>query len=268
MTKGINIGDKIVLAYIIFVAIIVISLVAFLFYIYFSLIPSILTSEINELPVNSNTYPFLLQALIIVAGVVLGLFSAIFVEISKQLRSLYEIKDQYLKSVIILGLLVLGIISTITIVSSISYSINGMLYYSIVNTNIATKINGGIIHTIGANGNVILINSTYFTANKNNISSYISQHYYGLVSSTKIAIVTMFLGLTIWIFLVIIYIIITFDPSDLLKSFASKLTSIFNKLTSIFKRREKMKISSGKPNPSNQSNKQDTIHPPPPSSPV
>lgn len=227
MTKGINIGNKIVRAYTIFVVIIVISLLVFLSYIDFYLIPRILTSEINELPVNSNTYPFLLQALIIVAGVVLGLFGAIFVEISKQLRSRYEIKDQYLKSVIILGLLVLGVISTIIIASSILYSINGMLYYSIVNTNIATKINGGIIHTIGANGNVILINSTYFTANKNNISSYIYQNYYDLVSSTKIAIGAMFSGFTIWIFLVIIYIIIVFDPSDLLKSFANKLTSIF-----------------------------------------
>ena len=262
MNKKTDIGDKIVLVYIILLGLFVAALVAFILEVYLYFIPKILVSEISNLPINSNTYPFLLQALIIAAGVMLGLFGTILVEIQKQLRRDKEIMtNQARKSVTIFALLLLGIFTTILMVVSISLSINGMIYYGIVNTYITTQIDGGMIHTIGTNGIVTLINSTYFTVNNNTIPTYISQRYNGLTFSTKIAIFTMFLGFTLWIALEIIFILIVFSPSDLIKS-------LLNKLTSIFKSRRKVEIQGSKPDESNQSDKNDTIPPPPPSSPV
>jgi hypothetical protein len=245
MKKRIDIGDKIVLAYIIFLVLVVISLVAFILEIYLYFIPKILISEVYSLPINSNAYPFLLQALIIVAGVILGFLGTILVEIQKQLKRYKEImKNQVWKSITIFALLLLGIFTTILMIVSISFSINGIIYYGVVNTYITTQIDGGIIPIIGTNGIVMLINSTYFTVNNNTIPTYISQRYNYLTHSTKIAIWTMFLGFTIWILLEIIFILIVFSPLDLIKS-------LFNKLIYIFKSRRKVEIQDGKLDGSN-----------------
>ena len=245
MKKKTDVSDKIVLVYIIFLGLVVISFVAFILEIYLYFIPKILVSEVYSLPINSNAYPFLLQALIIAAGVILGLFGTMLVEIQKQLRRYKEIMaNQVRKSFTIFLLLLLAIVTTILMIVSISFSINGMIYYGVVNTYITTQIDGGIIHIIGTNSIVTLINSTYFTVNNNTIPTYISQRYKGLTSSTKIAISTMFLGFTFWILFEIIFILIVFSPSDLIKS-------LFNKLIPIFKSKRKVEIQDSKPDESN-----------------
>lgn len=199
--KKIN-ADGMITLYIILVLITVILLLGFVGYLVLFILPKIITTEIYDVPINNDTYPILLQALIIVAGVVLGLVSAVFIEALKKLDRI--IVSKLGKSIILFGLLFIFMIPAFLIILSIAFSINGMLYYSIVNTYITTQINTGIIHTeIG--GNVILINSTYFNNIKSNVTRSIKNYYTSLVSNTQLAINTLFGGFLFWLAFIVAY---------------------------------------------------------------
>ncbi len=204
MIKRIN-SEQITMLYIV----LIIAAVGIIFglVIYFELffLPKVIMTQIPNVPINNNTYPILLQALIIVGGVILGLISSIFIETFKKLGKIDM--SRFVSTILLFILLSIFIISAFLIILSIAFSINGMLYFSIVNTYITTQINTGIIHTeIG--GNVILINGTYF--GKSNVISGIKNYYTGLVSGTQIAINALFDGFVSWIIFIVAYAIILF----------------------------------------------------------
>lgn len=206
IVKKIN-ADQIIMIYIILTIIAICAILGFLGYLTLFIIPKIITKEINAVPMNNDTYSILLQALIIVGGVILGLISSISIEILKKLGTISL--ERFLKSILLFILLYIFMISAILIILSIAFSINGMLDYGVVNTYITTQINTGIIHTeIGEN--VILINSTYFNNSKSNVTIGIKNYYTSLVSATKIAINTLFAGFISWIGFIVAYAIILF----------------------------------------------------------
>ena len=206
MVKKIN-ADRIIMLYLILAIIAVCAILGFWGYLTLFILPKIITKEINTAPMNNDTYSILLQALIIVGGVILGLISSISIETLKKLGTISL--SRFWKSILLFILLYIFMISAILIILSIAFSINGILDYGVVNTYITTQINTGIIHTeIG--GNVILINSTYFNNSKSNVTIGIKNYYTSLVSATKIAINTLFAGFISWIGFIVAYAIILF----------------------------------------------------------
>ena len=204
MVKKIN-ADRIIMLYLILAIIAVCAILGFWGYLTLFILPKIITKEINTAPMNNDTYSILLQALIIVGGVILGLISSISIETLKKLGTISL--SRFWKSILLFILLYIFMISAILIILSIAFSINGILDYGVVNTYITTQINTGIIHTeIG--GNVILINGTYF--GESNVTSGIKIYYNNLVSDTKIAINTLFAGFISWIGFIVAYAIILF----------------------------------------------------------
>jgi hypothetical protein len=181
--------------------------VGFLAYLEFFFLPEIITIEVPNVPINNNTYPILLQALIIVGGVILGLVGSISIEIFKKLGKINS--SNFLSGSLYFILLFIFLLSAFLITFSILFSITGMLYYSIVNTYVVTQINTGIIHT-EVGGNVILINNAYFNNSKSNVIGSIKNYYTSLVSSTKIAIDTLVAGFVSWFAFVGIYTVILF----------------------------------------------------------
>ncbi len=204
--KKIN-SKQITLFYIIFVMASVVVIFGFVIYLELFLFPEVIMTQILNIPINNNnTYLILLQALIIVGGVVLGLISSIFIETFKKIGKINP--SGFVSTILLFILLSIFIISALLIILSILFSIDGMSYYSIVNTYITTQINTGIIHTeIG--GNVILINSTYFNNSKSNVTIGIKNYYTSLVSVTKIAISTLAEGFVSWLVFVFAYVIIS-----------------------------------------------------------
>ena len=203
--KKIN-SEQITLFYIILVMASVVVIFGFVIYLELFFFPEVIMTQILNTPINNNTYPILLQALIIVGGVVLGLISSIFIETFKKIGKINL--SRFVSTILLFILLSIFIISALLIILSILFSIDGMSYYSIVNTYITTQINTGTIHTeIG--GNVILINSAYFNNNKSNVTIGIKNYYTSLVSVTKIAISTLAEGFVFWLVFVFAYVIIS-----------------------------------------------------------
>ena len=194
--------EQITLLYIVLVMAAVGSIFGFVIYLELFFFPKVIMTQIPNVPINNNTYPILLQALIIVGGVVLGLISSIFIETFKKIGKINL--SRFVSTTLLFILLSIFLISAFLIIISILFSINGMSYYSIVNTYITTQINTGTIHTeIG--GNVILINSAYFNNNKSNVTIGIKNYYTSLVSVTKIAISTLAEGFVLWLAFVVAY---------------------------------------------------------------
>ena len=164
MTEKVDVGERVVYFYIIFIVIFVFFVFLLLYYIILVILPKILTTELPNLPLNSNSvYPILLQGLIIMAGVILGLFGTVFFETISKISSSIEKNNIGLSIRAIFYIIVaaLGLFSIVFALLSIFYSINAMINYGIVKTYITTQINANVIHTISTNGTVILINASY-----------------------------------------------------------------------------------------------------------
>jgi hypothetical protein len=197
--------------YMIFGIITAAVLMGLLYYTYLFVAPKILTaSSLPMLPVNSNdAYPILLQGLIIAGGVILGLFGPLFVETLKEFSDFIKTRKISLEVTLIIDfvLVVAGLFLFLLIIGSIIFSINGIIYYGTVNAYITTQINANIIHTVYNNGSIILINGSYFSNNSISIASKsIKPMYELLLVNSKEAITSLFAGITLLLFFIILYL--------------------------------------------------------------
>ena len=175
--------------YTILVIFVLIFLISILLYVSLFIAPKILVIEIGKMPINyNNTYPSLLQGIIIAAGIIAGLFGGLVIGLAKRLTAFikkYRIKNspQWLAySLIIVTALFLFIFTIL----SIFYSINGMINFSVVNSYFTSQINADTLHLVAQNGSVTLINSSYFINSRiHHIPVYINSTYNNLVSSSK-----------------------------------------------------------------------------------
>jgi hypothetical protein len=221
MTEKVDAGERVVYFYIIFIVIFVFFVFLLLYYIILVILPKILTTELPNLPLNSNSvYPILLQGLIIMAGVILGLFGTVFFETISKISSSIEKNNIGLSIRAIFYIIVaaLGLFSIVFALLSIFYSINAMINYGIVKTYITTQINANVIHTISTNGTVILINASYInhTITPNTIAA---NSIKSLSGSSKSAITYLFYGFTTLVLFIAIYLSAAFRLIDFVKKF-------------------------------------------------
>ena len=143
MAEKVDTGDIIAYFYVILTIIIIVAVFILLYYMVLGVAPKVLTNELPNLPINYNgIYPILLQGLIIVAGVILGLFGTLFFETLKKLVSStgeYKISP-ISKTILYLVVLTLGLAVILLALFSIFFSINAMIHYGVVNTYITTQI--------------------------------------------------------------------------------------------------------------------------------
>ena len=187
------------------------SLIALLYYTYLFVAPKILTANsLPMLPVNSNdAYLILLQGLIIAGGVILGLFGPLFVETLKEFSDFIKTGKIGLEVKLIIDFILVaaGLFLFLLVIGSILFSINGIIYYGMVNAYITTQINANIIHTVYNNGSIILINSSYFSNNSTSIASKsIKPMYNQLLINSKDAITSIFAGITLLLFFIVLYL--------------------------------------------------------------
>ena len=224
MTEKVDAGERVVYFYIIFIVIFVFFVFLLLYYIILVILPKILTTELPNLPLNSNSvYPILLQGLIIMAGVILGLFGTVFFETISKISSSIEKNNIGLSIRAIFYIIVaaLGLFSIVFALLSIFYSINAMINYGIVKTYITTQINANVIHTISTNGTVILINASYInhTITPNTIAA---NSIKSLSGSSKSAITYLFYGFTTLVLFIAIYLSAAFRLIDFVTKFIER----------------------------------------------
>ena len=224
MTEKVDVGERVVYFYIIFIVIFVFFVFLLLYYIILVILPKILTTELPNLPLNSNSvYPILLQGLIIMAGVILGLFGTVFFETISKISSSIEKNNIGLSIRAIFYIIVaaLGLFSIVFALLSIFYSINAMINYGIVKTYITTQINANVIHTISTNGTVILINASYInhTITPNTIAA---NSIKSLSGSSKSAITYLFYGFATLVLFIAIYLSAAFRLIDFVTKFIER----------------------------------------------
>ena len=223
MTGKKYLEDIIINYYVLLIIILVISVFILLYYIVLGIAPTILTAELPNLPLNSNSiYPIFLQGLIIIAGVILGLFGTLFFETLKKLiPSIEENRiSSPIKALTYLIVLALGLFIILLTLFSIFYSINAMINYGIVNTYITTQISANTIRTISTNGTVILINASYI---KHSITtSTIINSTKSLLNSSKSSITSLFLAFALLVIFIAIYLVAEFGFFDQIKKFSEE----------------------------------------------
>ncbi len=218
--------------YTIFAIVVVIILISIFLYISLDIAPKILDIEIGKMPINyNNTYPSLLQGIIIAAGIIAGLFGGLVIGLAKRLTAFikkYRIKNspQWLAYFLIIIAALLLFIFTIL---SIFYSINGMINFSVVNSYFTTQINANTLHLVAQNGSVILINSSYFINSRiHYIPVYINSTYNNLVSSTKDSINYLYYAFILLAIFLIFNILVIYCFFDLVEHFYTR--TFINKL--------------------------------------
>ena len=186
--------------------------------------PNIINNELANLPLNSNgVYPIFLQGLIIVAGFIVGLFGILFIETLRKLSAF--IKENKLslstKTLIYSVVAIMGFFIILITILSIFFSINAMIYYGIIKTYITTQIDANVIHTMSTNGTVILINALYIShgITPNPITT---EYIQPLLNSSKSSITSLFLGFTLIIIFILIYLIAEFEVTYAIKKFADE----------------------------------------------
>ena len=214
-------SDTIVAFFLIFSLAVVFILIC---YITLFLGPTIINNELANLPLNSNgVYPIFLQGLLIVAGLILGLFGILFIETTKKLSDF--IKESKLglsiKTLIYSVVAIIGFSIILITIFSIFSSINAMIYYGIIKTYITTQIDANVIHTISTNGTVILINASYI--NHSITSNTIATNNMRLLlNNSKHSITFLFIGFTLIIIFILIYLIAESEATYAIKKFADK----------------------------------------------
>ena len=224
MTGKKYLKDIIINYYVLLIIILVISVFIFLYYIVLGIAPIILTAELPNLPLNyNNIYPILLQGLIIIAGVILGLFGTLFFETLKKLiPSIEENRiNSPIKALIYLVVLALGLFIILLTLFSIFYSINAMINYGIVKTYITTQIDANVIHTISTNGTAILINASYIN-HSITLNTMIKNSTKSLLNSSKNSITSLFEAFTLLVIFIAIYLLAAFGFFDQIKKFSEE----------------------------------------------
>ena len=212
--------DKLIYFYLILIVTIIVAIFIFFYYIVLHIAPNILNNELPNLPINYNDiYPILLQGLIIISGIILGLFGTLFFETIKRLKSSTEKYEISLKSktLLYLVILVLGLTIILFALFSIFYSINAMINYGIVSTYVTTQINANIINTISPSGNVVLINASYI--NSNIASNVVKPKYELLLTNSRLAITYLFDGFELLVIFIAIYVLFIFELIGQVKKF-------------------------------------------------
>ena len=175
----------------------------------FAGLPKILNSTIPALPITNNTYPILLQGLIIVASMVFGFYGILLFYTSKRLNKMV---DKYLGGEFMpkLVLFLLILLPLFLLVFSIFFSLNGLTYYGITITFTTEQISTG--HIPIAISNSSIENSTYFNLAKNysDYSAKAQGYYEKLLSNTQSSIRMIFLSAAIITAILIIYLIDVF----------------------------------------------------------
>ena len=175
-------------------------------YVIFAGLPKILNSTILALPITNNTYPILLQGLIIVASMVFGFYGILLFYTSERLN---KVVDKYLGGGFMpkLALFIFILLPLFFLMLSIFFSLNGLTYYGITITFTTEQINTG--HIPIAISNSSIENSTYFNLAKN--YSVTAQGYYNkLLSNTQNSIRMIFLSAAIITAILIVYLIDVF----------------------------------------------------------
>ncbi|MCL5093313.1 MAG: hypothetical protein M1128_02505 [Candidatus Marsarchaeota archaeon] len=222
--KGKKYQENIINYYVLLTIILVISVFIVFYYIVLGIAPTILTAELPNLPLNSNSiYPLLLQGLIIIAGVILGLFGTLFFETLKKLvPSIEENRiSSPIKALVYLIVLALGLFIILLTLFSIFYSINAMINYGIVKTYITTQIDANVIHTISTNGTVILINASYINYSITP-NTMIKNSTKLLLNSSKNSITSLFEAFTLLVIFIVIYLFAAFGLFDQIKKFSEE----------------------------------------------
>ena len=186
--------------------------------------PTIINNELANLPLNSNgVYPIFLQGLLIVAGLILGLFGILFIETTKKLSAF--IKESKLglsiTTLIYSVVAIIGFSIILITISSIFFSINAMIYYGIIKTYITTQIAANVIHTISTNGTVILINASYInhSITPNTIATNSMRL---LLNNSKYSITFLFIGFILIAIFILIYLIAESEVTYAIKKFTDK----------------------------------------------
>ena len=201
-------------------------------YVAFSGLPKILNSTIPALPITNNTYPILLQGLIIVASMIFGFYGILLFYTSKRLNKMV---DKYLGGEFMLKLVlfIFILLPLFLLVFSIFFSLNGLTYYGITLTFTTEQISTG--HIPIAISNSSIENSTYFNLAKN--YSVTAQGYYEkLLSNTQSSITMIFLSAAIITAILIIYLIDVFGGFEYVynKHRQSKYSYVFDILVFFF----------------------------------
>jgi hypothetical protein len=189
-----------------FILLVLAYLIYSLSYAIFAGLPKILNSTIPELPITNNTYPILLQGLIIVASMVFGFYGILLFYTSKRLNKMV---DKYLGGEFMLKLVsfLFILLPLFFLMLSIFFSLNGLTYYGITITFTTEQISTG--HIPIAISNSSIENSTYFNLAKN-YSATAQGYYKKLLSNTQSSIRMIFLSAAIITAILIIYLIDVF----------------------------------------------------------
>jgi len=224
MTEKIEPLDKLLSYYVLLIIILVIGIFILFYYVVLDVAPTVLNAELPNLPLNSNsTYPILLQGLIIMAGVILGLFGTLFFETLSKLVPAIE-KNRIsspTKALMYMAVLALGLFIILLVLFSIFYSINAMINYGIVNTYITAQINANIIRTISTNGTVILINASYINHSITQ-NTLVTNSTKSLLNSSKYSITYLFLAFTLLVIFIVIYLLAAFGFFDQIKNLSEE----------------------------------------------
>lgn len=210
--------QKFYISILIFVVFFTISIVIYLAII---VAPAILNGELGLLPVNGNDiYPILLQGLIIVAGIIISLFAVL---LSKLIPDSAKLAKKFKLSSLV-KVLFYSVISFIvlllylSLIFSIFYSINGMIYYGKLSTYITQTSINQIPNLVEQNLSVVVMNSSYFNNSiYKNYTKGTNQTYHALLSSARISVKYLFVGFALLLLSIIFYVVIHFEVLNVIK---------------------------------------------------
>ena len=177
-----------------------------LFSVVFVVSPNVLNSTITALPINNNTYPILLQGLLIVASMIFGFYGILLFYSSKELN---KIIDKYLGKSFVAKLIsfVFILLPLSLLILSIFFSLNGLTYYGITIAFTTEQINMGHIPVTINNSSIE--NSTYFNLVRN--SSKTAQkargYYNKTLSNAQSSIKMIFLSAIFITAVLVIYLL-------------------------------------------------------------
>ena len=215
--------DKLLLSLLSFVVFLSISIVLYLAII---VAPRILNTELLSLPVNANSvYPILLQGLLIVASIVVGFFSFVLNRlISEPVNLVKRLKlSLQLKALLYLIILFLIMLLYSSLLLSIFYSINGMVYYGQLSTYITQTKAIQIPNLFRQDLPIVIMNNSYFNnSTYKNYTGSINQTYNYLLSSTKESLGYLFGGFAIVLILILFYVLSRFEVFDLINDIWNK----------------------------------------------
>lgn len=201
--------------------------------------PRILNTELSSLPVNANSvYPILLQGLLIVASIVVGFFSFVLNRLISEPGNLVKkLKlSLYIKAALYIIILVLIIVLYSSLLLSIFYSINGMIYYGELNSYIIQTKAIQIPNLFKQDLPIVIMNNSYFNNSAyKNYTSPINQTHTYLLSNTKGSVENLFVGFAIVLILILFYALSSFEVFDLINNIWNKF-GIWGKisLTALF----------------------------------